>query len=164
MHVRNDLTLFVRRHVSDFVGNIHVPMDALGGARRRVAAAGIDEHTDLSRGICFVAGVVRENLKLGPIKLLGPVTLLAGFCRRAQIVNRSGDGTRIGVKSGREYLACPGKLGFHVPGGASSDVTVNATDAGVWRQLIRGEFRGHDSVAELPAELYRIRKLVSSIT
>src|SRR5579862_107503 len=58
--VRHNLALFVGGHIVDFVGDIHVPVDALGGSGGGIAAAGLDEHAYLAHGVLLVVRVVGE--------------------------------------------------------------------------------------------------------
>ena len=51
------LALLVGGDVADLVGDVHVPVNALGLAGGGIAAAGLDEKADLAGRVLLVAGV-----------------------------------------------------------------------------------------------------------
>src|SRR5580698_1224220 len=73
--------------------------------------------------VIFVAGVYQQ-LVAG--KALRPVTLLAGFARRAEACYRRRNGTRIDVERHHEKLPQARDLGPHKPRRSRTDVTFDA--------------------------------------
>ena len=73
--------------------------------------------------VIFVAGVYQQ-LVAG--KALRPVTLLAGFARRAEACYRRRNGTRIVVERHHEKLPQARDLGPHKPRRSRTDVTFDA--------------------------------------
>src|SRR5205823_7686095 len=108
--VGNDLALFVGGNVVDFVADVHVPVDTFRSAGGGVASARLNQQANLAHGVLLVIGEVGEDFHLAAIEFFGPVALLAGILRRAQVVNWSWDGTGESVEGGREDLARTGKL------------------------------------------------------
>ena len=49
VNVGNDLVLLVGGHIVDLVADVHVPVNAFGRSRGRIAAAGLDDHADLAQ-------------------------------------------------------------------------------------------------------------------
>ena len=103
--ISNHLSFNISRNISNFVGNVHVPMNAFGRAGGWISAASLDQHADLSRRVLFVAGVVGEDFELRSIKFPGPMALLTSLLRRTQIVDRRLNRARIGVEDRLVYLA-----------------------------------------------------------
>src|SRR5215213_1157083 len=60
-HPGNYLTMVVRRDVVNRIGNIHVPVNSRHLARRRTAAADVEQHSSLSQRVLFVVSVVIED-------------------------------------------------------------------------------------------------------
>ena len=76
------------------------------------------------------------------VKLLRPVAVFARFPGRAQVMDRRGDRTRIGVLDRLENLAHAGKLRAHVPVHPGTDMALHAFDTRVRRLLVTGILRG----------------------
>src|SRR6185503_7684077 len=98
------LPLFVRSNVVNLVADVHVPVNAFRGSSCGISAAGFNEQLDLVRRVLFITGIMRKDFELRSVKLLWPVTLLAGLLRRTQIVDRRWNWTRIGIKGGGKHL------------------------------------------------------------
>ena len=84
------------------------------------------------------------------------MALLAGFPRRAQVLDGRGHRARIKVEGHGHQLPGAGDLGFHEPVGAGADVTLSTRDPGVGRALVGGVLRFHHHVAGRSAELHRL--------
>ena len=163
MDVGNDLALFVGGDVVDFVADVHVPVDPLRGASGGIASASFDQQANLAHGVLLVIGEVGEDFHLATVEFFGPVALLAGILRRAQVVNWSWDGTREGVERRRENLARAGKLRFHEPGRARPYMAIHTGHAGMRGEGIRRIFWAHHGVTQLAAKSHRLSELVGFV-
>lgn len=98
-HPGNHLTLLVRGNISDFIGDVHVPMDTCYRASAGAAATDIYQHAYLAGSVAFIIRIVIEHFHLRPKKLLWPVALFARLRRRTQVVNRRSDRTRVLIET-----------------------------------------------------------------
>src|SRR5215471_5212259 len=92
VHVRDHLPLIIGGDIVNFVTDVHVPVNAGRSTSRGISTSGLDQHSNLTNRILLVTRVVGEDLQLRAIELAGPVTLLAGFLRWAQIMDGSRNG------------------------------------------------------------------------
>ena len=67
----------------------------------------LDEHTDLTGGIAFIAGKVGEDFELGTVEFTRPMALLTGVLGWTQIVDGSGNRPRKRVEDSSKHLTCP---------------------------------------------------------
>ena len=97
-----------------------------------------------------------DNPQLVANVLGRPVTLLAGFPCRAQVVQRRRYGPRIQVECHRHEL--PGTIEFRLdePVSAGADMAIRTGHALVRRAGMRGMFRLHHGVARHAAKLDRL--------
>src|SRR6266542_5374448 len=94
----NYLPVIVGGDVGNFIGNVHVPVDACYESGGGTASADVYQHASLAQGVFLVVAVTIEDFHLGPKKLFGPVTLFAGFRSRPEVVHRRADGPRVLIK------------------------------------------------------------------
>ncbi len=141
-----------------------MPVDPGGGAHRRFGTARFDEQLDLVAGVLLVRVKMGAGPQLRSEELLRPVALLAGFPRRAQVLDRRMDRPTEGVERHGQHLAHAADLRLHVPVGARADVAGGAADAGVRRVQVAGVLGVHDRVADLPAKLRRVGVVVPLVT
>src|SRR5205814_9747497 len=99
------LALLVRGDVGDFVGEIHVPVDACDWARRWASAADVDEHPRLPESVLLVVGVMDEGSQLLAVELFRPVAMRARLLCGGHVVNGRGNRSRIVVEDDAEELA-----------------------------------------------------------
>src|SRR5262249_15290401 len=133
-HIRNVLPLCIRP-VGDRVANIHVPVNARGYASIGISTTGLNEQSQLARGVLLVAPIVIDHLQLSAPELLGPVTLLASLRRGTQVRYRRLNRTRECTQSSLKYLARTRELRPYIPPSAAADVTVDATYTRMRRRL-----------------------------
>src|SRR5262249_7587426 len=93
LNPRDYLPLIVSRNVSDFVGDVHVPVNSGHQTFPRAAASYVEQHPCFAQGVVLVLSVVTEDFQLRAEELLGPVTLLAGVLGRAEVVYGRGYGS-----------------------------------------------------------------------
>src|SRR5208282_3076043 len=74
-HPGNHTALPVFRDVPNFVGDIHVPMNSGGTAEVRISSARLDQQRYRAWCVALVVTEVVEDLELGPVEFLRPVTL-----------------------------------------------------------------------------------------
>ena len=89
--------------------------------------------------------------------LVGPVTLLAGLPRGAEVSHRRGDRPVVVSEDDLRQLADPGELVLDEGAGPRADVALNAPHPGVRGPQERRVLRAHDRVADLAAEGARFR-------
>src|ERR1039457_2801557 len=106
--------------------------------------------------ILFVAGV---HQKLVAGEALRPMTLLAGFTRRAQVLYRRRNRTRISMESYGDDLAQAGEFRPDKTTCSRADVTLDASYPRVRRILVGGVLGVHHGVAGFAAEVRRIHIL-----
>ncbi len=163
-HPRELRELVVRRDIFDFVGNIHVPVNAALRSVRRVAAADVEQEANGERRVFFV----RKKMLVSAFDVadvfLRPVALLTNRLSRARIgcgdMNRA---IKI-VAHGVIKLFHSVEFRLEVRGRARADVTRHALHACVCGVLKRNELRFHRKMACLAAELNRFCNLVGLIT
>src|SRR5215471_19009244 len=110
MDVWDYLALLVGGHIIDPVADVHMPVDPFRLPRGRISATRLDDHPDLAQGVLFIIAVMGEDFELAAVEFLRPVTLLAGFLRRAQISYRRGNRPRKRVEYGGEHLSAARQL------------------------------------------------------
>src|SRR5450756_1137674 len=110
------------------------------------------QYRDLTR-VLLVLGEMRAHDELFAAELLRPVALLARFPRGTKVLDGRWDRPGISLERHREDLPHSRYLCPHEPGSARPDVAVDAGPPGVRRGLVGPEFRLHDGVARLAAEL-----------
>src|SRR5690242_15871396 len=155
----NHLPAIIDRNISNFVRDVHVPVNAGHQSRLRTAAADVYQHAALPQSVVFVIAVPIENFELCSEKLFRPVTLFASLLRGPQIVHRRSDRPGVLLECDGIKLICARKLGAHIPTRAWSDVTTNATYARVCAREIGRVLRLHYCVAGSAAEAHRLRIL-----
>ena len=107
LHIGDDLALVVGRDVLDFVGDVHVPVDAGGDCQALASTADVHFQGGNGLAVLFIIGILVHAPDDVAMKLLGPVALLAHLARRPQVLHRRRYRTRIGVERDREHLARP---------------------------------------------------------
>ncbi|OPZ84713.1 MAG: hypothetical protein BWY76_01729 [bacterium ADurb.Bin429] len=121
-----------------------------------VAAADLHQQHGLAQRVSFVVGVLVDDAHAVLAVLLGPVALLAGFARRAQVVHGRRNRPFEGIEGDREHLPRAGEFALDEPTRPRSDVTLDAFHPRVRRVLVGGELGLHHRVARLPAEGHRL--------
>src|SRR5208283_4174080 len=91
------------------------------------------------------------------------MALFAGLARRAKILHRRWNGTRVSMEGHGHDLPQTRKLRPHKPSCSRADMAFDASYAGVGRILVRRVFRGHHSVTGSSAETGRIHVLDAAI-
>src|ERR1039457_5510866 len=139
--------------VAGYIFNLgaDVPVNAAGMGRQR-GAADLDQQVDLPRGIGFVGCIMVVYLLPAGIEFFRPVAVLAGLPCRSEIFNRGLDGFGVGMKQNGIELAHAGYLRLDVPGGAGTDVALNALYLGVGGIAPGCMLRLHDDMTEFAAE------------
>src|SRR5208283_3050138 len=103
-HPGNHAALRVFPDVPNFVGDIHVPMNSGGAAKVRASSTGLDQQRYLSWGVALVVAEVVEDLELGAVEFLRPVTFFAGLLDRPEVADRSRNRPGIDVTEHRVNL------------------------------------------------------------
>ena len=163
LHPWDHLPLVVGRNIRNLIPDIHVPVNAGRQTGGRIAATRLHQHADLPRRVFLVGAEMREHPQLIAMELVRPVTLLTSLRRRAQIGYRRWNRSRIFMERHRIHLVCARQLGLHIPAGARAHVTVDTGYACMRRLQVRCIFRLHHRVAQLTAELNRVREFVGAI-
>ncbi len=128
-----------------------MPVNA--GRTGALHAANLEDERGRQLGVLLVLLVVLDDPQLVADMLGRPVTLLTGFPRRAQIVQRRRDGPRIEIEGNGNQLPGAIEFRFDEPVGARADVAVRAGDARMRRARMRRVLWLHHRVAGGPAEL-----------
>ena len=107
MNVGYHLPLLVGGNIFDLIGNVHMPVNAFRSTCGRIATPRLDEHTDLTGGVAFIAGKMGEDFELGTIEFTRPMALLTGVLRRAQVMHGRRDRPRKRVEGSSKHLTRP---------------------------------------------------------
>ena len=162
-HPRDVHPLVIQRDELDFVGHVHVRVDAFHRSVDGIAAAHFEHHLHGKRRVLFVGEEMAEGFGHVAEVFLRPVAGLAGFLGEAQVGVEDLDRPVVIAYDLMVELFDTVDLGVDVGGGSRADVTGDTIDLGMRGMLIGFVFGFHRCVAGLTTKRIGFHQVIGFV-